>query len=297
MVPVAWTVPIVPRRSWEADRERYLAHISPWVVARLNRRSRHEKHPVHDFLFEYYEFRTSQLLRWTPGFDVILAGAARTDIHWPQFESNAGGLILHAGRFPEHRVGYLKWAIEYLESTGRREPAFGCAGLHEWAMVYREPAPRHERIPLRLSRPETDAVVESLPLACTHFDAFRFFSRPARPLNRWNLSRAETTARDQPGCLHVNMDLYRFAYKIAPFCPSELLAVSFELALQVREIDMRASPYELRDLGYSPIPIETPEGRVEYARCQREMYRKGQPIRARLLALYRRLLDAKKSVG
>ena len=29
--------------------------------------------------------------------------------------------------------------------------------------------------------------------------------------------------------------------------------------MRVRELDMRASPYDLRELGYEPVPIETPE--------------------------------------
>jgi hypothetical protein len=32
---------------------------------------------------------------------------------------------------------------------------------------------------------------------------------------------------------------------------------------------MRASPYDLADLGYEPILVETPEGRAEYATSQR----------------------------
>jgi hypothetical protein len=36
----------------------------------------------------------------------------------------------------------------------------------------------------------------------------------------------------------------------------------FRLARDVRELDMRASPYDLADLGYPPVRIETPEGRA-----------------------------------
>lgn len=157
-------------------------------------------------------------------------------------------------------------------------------------MVYREPAVRHPYVPFRLSRREIDALVESQPLRCTHFDAFRFFTRAAVPLNRWELTRASTIEDDQAGCLHVNMDLYRFAYKIAPFCPSDLLIDAFEVARFTREIDMRASPYDLTSFGFAPIPMETAAGRAEYTELQRDVSHRGQPIRARLLDLYRRLL-------
>ena len=283
---------ILPREEWLADREAYLARISPWVVERLCRRSRHEKHPVHDFLFEYYEFRASHLLRWSPGFEVVLAGAGRRDVNWPDFRETGDGPVLPAAEFPPHRIDYLRWAIDYLRTTGEREPVFGCMGLHEWAMVYRDPAVRHSAMPLRLSRQEIEHAVESLPLRCTHFDAFRFFTPAAVPLNRWQLTRASTTVNDQPGCVHVNMDLYRFAYKIAPYCPSTLLADTFELALRSREIDMQASPYDLTGLGFDALQIETAEGRTEYVELQRTIYEEGRPVRARLLEIYRRLLAA-----
>jgi hypothetical protein len=158
-------------------------------------------------------------------------------------------------------------------------------------MVYRDPDVRHPQVPLRLSREATDAVVGSQPLVCSHFDAFRFFTPAAVPLNRWALSRATTTGHDQSGCLHVNMDLYRFAYKVAPFCPYSVLADAFELALAAREIDMRASPYDLAGFGFAPLKVESVAGRAEYADLQRELFRRARPIRERLLGVYRELLD------
>ncbi len=74
------------------------------------------------------------------------------------------------------------------------------------------------------------------------------------------MTRAATTDHDQPGCIHVNMDLYRFAYKIAPFCPSELVADAFDLARAAREVDMRASPYDLSGYGFAPLRIEISGG-------------------------------------
>lgn len=291
------TLQVVPREEWQRARADYLARVGPWVADRKRRQSLHEGHPVYDFLFEYYEFRASHLLRWTPGFGVLLEGATRRDIEWPDFEATDKGLSIPAAAFPEHRVSYLRWAVDYLETTRDREPAFGCMGLHEWAMVFRDPEVRHPYVPLRLARAEIDRLVEQQGLRCTHFDAYRFFTRAAAPLNRWELTRATTTVFDQPGCLHVNMDLYRFAYKIAPFCPSDLLADAFDVARHAREIDMRASPYDLAGFGFAPVKIETPEGRAEYAESQREVYRLGRPVRGRLIDLYRRLLRTRTGSG
>jgi hypothetical protein len=286
-------MPRIPREIWEPAKASYLARVRPGADDRLRRMSRQEKHPVYDFLFEYYSFRPAHLCRWTPGFGVVLEGATREDVPWAEFAERDNGLSLPAAAFPEHRVQYLRWAAGYLEATLTREPAFTCVGLHEWAMVYRDPNVRHPYVPLRLSRTEIDAVVESQPLRCSHFDAFRFFTPAAVPRNRWQLTRAATAEHDQPGCVHVNMDLYRFAYKIAPFCPSDVLADAFELAVAAREVDMRASPYDLAAYGFEPIRIETPEGRAAYAEAQRELFRRGKPVRQRLLGVYRELLHAR----
>jgi hypothetical protein len=87
----------------------------------------------------------------------------------------------------------------------------------------------------------------------------------------------------------MNMDLYRFCYKIAPWIESELLADAFELARFAREIDMRASPYDLREIGFEPIRVETADGRAEYVRWQGKIFERARPIRQRVLAAYRRL--------
>lgn len=280
---------ILPRVEWERQRADYLARVRPWADERLGRASRREKHPVYDFLFEYYSFRPAHLCRWTPGFGVVLEGATAADVSWSEFVPCHAGLVLPASAFPPHRRGYLCWAVGYLEATAAREPSFGCLGLHEWAMVYRDPNLRHPYVPMRLSREETDTVVESQPLRCTHYDAFRFFTTSAAPRNRLTLSRLTTTDHDQPGCVHVTMDLYRLAYKVAPFCPGELVADAFELARAAREVDMRASPYDLSGYGFPPVRIETREGREEYVELQRGLAHRAAPVRERLLAVYRRL--------
>lgn len=257
--------------------------------------ARHEKHPVYDFLFEYYSFRPAHLLRWTPGFGITLEGATREDITWSEFVASDNALSLPASAFPEHRVSYLRWAVDYLKAVLSREPSFACMGLHEWAMVYRDPNVRHPYVPLRLPREEIDAVIDSQALLCTHYDAFRFFTRPAVPRNRWELTRTSTTDHDQPGCIHANMDLYRFAYKIAPFCPSSVVADAFELALAAREVDMRASPYDLSSYGFTAIPIETRTGREEYVAIQRSIAGRARPVRERVLDVYQRLFVARIS--
>ena len=125
-------------------------------------------------------------------------------------------------------------------------------------MVYRGTMVRHrETVPLRLPQEEIDTLVRSQPLCCSHFDAFRFFAPAAQLLNHLQPDLWAREDNEQPGCIHANMDLYKWAAKSLPWVPSELLWKCFHLALKAREIDMRASPYDLSGLGYEPIAVET----------------------------------------
>ena len=45
---------------------------------------------------------------------------------------------------------------------------------------------------------------------------------------------------------------------------------------------MRASPYDLEQLGYSPIAVETIDGRREYAFAQRDIAARADSLRQRL---------------
>jgi hypothetical protein len=143
---------------------------------------------------------------------------------------------------------------------------------------------------LRLGGAGTDAVVESHRIACSHFDAFRFFTDAARPRNTLSPGRDDRDAFEQPGCLHAGMDLYKHAFRLSPMVPSELVADCFALARDIRVLDMRASPYDLSDLGYPPVQVETPEGKQEYVSAQRRFAERGAPLRARLIAECERLL-------
>jgi hypothetical protein len=274
---------------WQARRDAHAERVSRWTDPVRRRRADGVTHPVLDFLFDYYSHRPSRLLRWHPGPGVVLDGPAASDyLRWPAYRAVPGGVAL--GPLPESRRKTVEFTRDLLTATAARAPRFGCFGLHEWAMVYRTAAVRHASWPLRLGAAETDRVVESLPVRCTHFDAFRFFTPAARPLNEVRLSRADQVAVEQPGCLHAGMDLYKWAYKIDPFAPSELVADCFELAHDIRVLDMCASPYDLSALGYAPVEIETGAGRAEYVRRQASFTERAAPLRARLVSLCEELL-------
>ena len=176
-----------------------------------------------------------------------------------------------------------------LAATAARPATLGCFGLHEWAMVHRTDATRHDWS-LRLGTTGTDTVVETHRITCSHFDAFRFFTDSARPLNTLNPGRDDRPEFEQPGCLHAGMDLYKHAFRLTPLVPSELVADCFALAWDIRVLDMRASPYDFADLGLDPVRIETPAGKQEYVAAQRGFAERGAPLRARLVDECDRLL-------
>ena len=294
---------VLSEPEWRARASAHAERVDARVVPHLERRADGLKHPVHDFLFTYYNHRPAQLRRWHPGFGVALEGAdelveLRGYDHGP-----AGATVSPTYVASQRRL--LRQLHLLLTATARRTPQVGCFGLHEWAMVHRLPAEqvRHAAWPLRLGGAGTDAVVESHRIACSHFDAFRFFTPSARPLNTLQPRRDDRADFEQPGCLHAGMDLYKHAFRLSPMVPSDLVADCFELAWDIRALDMRASPYDLSALtpgpgeDWSPVRIETAEGKREYATAQRAFADRAAPLRAALIGWCERLLDVADGAG
>jgi hypothetical protein len=286
---------ILPEPVWRERQQAHERRVRAWTDPHQLRAARGEKHPVYDFLFHYYAFRPAWLRRWHPGPEVVLAGdGAQEFLRWPEYRETPDGVSVDPSTLPAHRRDFVIWLRDLLAAMQTRPAFFGCYGLHEWAMVYRQTPDeiRHNQFPLRFPPAELARIVETSPITCSHYDAFRFFTAPARALNNLQPTRETAPQHEQRGCLHANMDLYKWAFKLAPFTPSELIADCFALARDIREIDMRASPYDLASLGFPPIAIETPAGRADYERHQRAFTARGEPLRAQLLALCERLLDA-----
>ncbi|WP_036971527.1 hypothetical protein [Promicromonospora kroppenstedtii] len=202
---------------------------------------------------------------------------------------------LDAAAFLADRGDTVRYVRDLLAATSSRPGTFGCFGLHEWAMVYRDrEAGRDQRhpLPLRLGHAGTDAVVEANPVRCSHFDAFRFFTPEATPRNQLQPTRAAQVGMEQPGCLHANMDLYKWCLKLGPAVPGDLLLDAFELARDIRWTDMAASPYDVSGYGVPAVQIETPQGKAEYVRRQREFAQRSGELRLRLLRACDAVLDA-----
>lgn len=251
---------------------------------------RGESHPVDDFLFDYYPYSVARLTTWHPGVGIELRGdIARFAEHDAYATTDHGVMADPQRRPPDSRR--LDLALRIIQSTATRPPQLGCFGLHEWAMVYRlnQDEVRHAALPLRLTPDEIADTVDEIGLRCSHIDAYRFFTPQAVPLNSLTPTRTSQPDLEQPGCLHASMDLYKYAQWFHPYISSELTADCFELARQARELDMRASPYDVTEFGLEPIRVETLDGRREYAHEQRLLMERTAPLRVHLLAALTKL--------
>eukprot|EP01031_Cornospumella_fuschlensis_P040905 gene40905-49895_t len=185
------------------------------------RRRQHlvKDHPIYNFLHRYYRYTTDDLLKYSPGLEVALAGIdprkpahcsivhctymqydhRNNNIGFYHKESIRKLLASSRGKFGGADLVHNR---DVLRRTSNKPPFFGCFGLHEWAMLYSGrrvegsvAAPRHqENLALRVPQRTIDEVVEGGELKCTHFDAWRFFHPAAQP---WNMIPAMSRANQR----------------------------------------------------------------------------------------------------
>ena len=280
---------VVPIVDWQNLAEQHRVEVRKWTVPYRARRGAHKTHPVFDFLFTYYPFSLGKLEQWHPGMGRILENEVNlAQSYNPRhYHITQTSIKLAPEKLDDKARNRITWIHNLLVLTQHRPASFSCFGMHEWAMVYqgdRVGEIRHqESAPLRLPQEQTDQIIESRPICCSHFDAYRFFAPEALKFNKLKPTLDSRQDFEQPGCLHTNMDLYKWASKCMPWVGSNLLWQCFQLALQARELDMRASPYDLTEFGYDPIKIETPEGRNEYEVLQRQISEQALPLRQQII--------------
>ena len=283
----------LPAVTWMPLARAHAERADAMTAGHRARRATGERHAIEDFLYDYYGTRPAQLRRWHPGVGTGLAPAVNglaEHATWKWYTTDADRVVtLDVAAYMAKRGETVRFIHSLLTATASRPAFAGCFGLHEWAMVYRQPERRHS-LPLRLGQAGTDAVVEQHPVRCTHFDAFRFFTPEAVGLNRLQPTRATQVDLDQPGCLHAAMDVHKWAQKLGPAVPGALALDCFALAADIRLLDMQASPYDLSSYGHEPVKIETPEGKAEYVARQREFARRAAALRARLIRVCEELL-------
>ena len=287
---------VVPEQLWRTWSERHAAAVDSLTGDHLERRRRGQPHPVHDFLFTYYRTSVGTVRRWHPGPGLLLENAHHSErVGWRHYRADTAvgrrGLVVDADSVRRRCSERIDRARVVVESTLHRPGVTDCFGLHEWAMLYRagDEGVRHDSAPLRLSHETIDEVVRTSRLRCTHFDAFRFFTGPAEPLNENRLTRDDQAGFEQPACLHAGMDVYSWTAAMESGAPGELLVDSLRAAFAAREVDMRSSPYDLTAWGLMPIPVESAAGRAEFVRFQQRWMRKTAILRHRFLAAMDRL--------
>jgi hypothetical protein len=265
-------------------------------------------HPIFNFLFTYLRADPEMLCRWSPGPSTVLVdGMSRP--HEPHLWRGRGlrrqdGSSDCSYPVTAARVGAGgAWSrtASLLRRTAHRPPNLHCYGLHEWAMLFRPagaPPPTRFQpdLPLRVSQDELNRTVEFLRPRCTHYDAFRFFTPAAVPLNSHTPQPSRRNADEliQPGCVHATLDLLRHAVALFPHLPCELVHDALELAIDARLLDIRGSPYDLLaapdrarlHFDLSPVRVETADGRREFQATQADLARRAAPLRLRLLACY-----------
>ena len=294
------TIPSLPPLSvetWTSRAKKHLTLVGPLADAFLKRRAFGLKHAVHDFLFTYYRCSPLKLKQWVPSFeeDLIISVSMRSEYPWLSdswFCLKENILSLRRENIHENILVLAKFIDDLCANILQKTPRFGCFGLHEWAMVYKlsPETLRHKSHRLRLNPQDLANFVESQTICCSHYDAYRFFTEEARPLNTLN-PRLETRLQmEQGGCVHVNMDLYKWTTKLWPWIGSDFIAKTFLLALEGRELDMRASPYELSEEGYEPLCIETEEGRRQYQKEQQILTERANILRKELQSFCKRLM-------
>lgn len=136
--------------------------------------------------------------------------------------------------YTSKQIAAFSKTLHMLQKIHTRAPLLNCFGLHEWAMLYhrnsdqqmmtadpkvhpksrnheKKKLSKFQQLPLRLELEAVAELVESSTLRCTHFDAFRFFTPAAVPLNTISPppTRERVSNNDQPGCVHVTMDLFK----------------------------------------------------------------------------------------
>lgn len=287
---------LLPERLWRERERRHRTSVDEFTQDHLHRRQRGTPHPVVDFLFTYYRTSVGTIRRWHPGPGVILENAHHDRrARWRHYRRETlhgrTGLIVDPDSVLSRGGPRLRHSRAVVEATASRPGATNCFGLHEWAMLYRTgpDGVRHGGVPLRITQEQVDEVVRGSRLRCTHFDAFRFFTEPARPLNELPLSRGAQVSHEQPACLHAGMDTYAYTAALEAGTPGELLLDALRAAFSAREVDMRSSPYDLSEWGLAPIPVETARGRAEFVAFQREWITRTQALRSRYLRAVDRL--------
>lgn len=195
-------------------------------------------HPIYNFIFVYFFFNRKILFQYSPGIHVEIEGVHDSQELMsinlaPELQSVSSQRNFLAISSNEKKISkkFLQRTLHLLKSIQSKLPSFWCFGLHEWAMQYnsiQQTSTKNstfQSLPLRVTQQQIESLLNpprhenqySVPrLRCTHYDAIRFFTPSSVPLNAVSPSPTRLTVDqfDQPGCIHVNMDLFKYIHTI-----------------------------------------------------------------------------------
>src|SRR5438874_4249346 len=112
---------LLPEPEWRERQRAHVARVNAWLEPHCSRVARGEKHPVYDFLFEYYRFKPALLRRWYPGLGVILQGAgAREFLRWNEYCERAEGVTVDPCSLKPARIESVHWLLGMLHACQQR---------------------------------------------------------------------------------------------------------------------------------------------------------------------------------
>ena len=118
---------LMTRPEWQEVMSQHHSVVEPWVRPRLTRRSHGLKHPVDDFLFEYYPISPNKLMTWHPGYGTYLEATADDLEVFPhviyEFRNN---LIQLRQSWIEQRIEQIHATQNFLTVTSQRPTRTGC---------------------------------------------------------------------------------------------------------------------------------------------------------------------------
>ena len=230
-------------------------------------------HPVEDFLFTYYSYRPAALRRWHPGLGVRLEGEDAAAFARSRGTSSPATAQVDptCGRSRDQ----VRWIRRLLAATAGRPMAWAASASTSgrWSTASRRP-----RCATRLPAPTrvsgTDTVVEAHRIACTHYDAFRFFTeRRGRGTLCCPPARRSTSTTSRDVCTPT-MDCYKWAYKLSP----HVGGAGRRLLRPGRRFGCRHARRAVRPLlaGGRPDPDRDTRRQGEYVAAQRDFAGRGR---------------------
>ena len=108
--------------------------------AHLDRHARGEKHPVWDFIFDYYRNSPGKFRRWHPGAGIAIAGAC-PHANWKYYVSDGDITWCDTDAFLAKRGKTARYVANLLRATTAHTAHYDCFCLHSWDTRY---ASKHE---------------------------------------------------------------------------------------------------------------------------------------------------------